>query len=265
MNQNPSGTSKTMYDWCINRELKIVGLEEYKDVEFDFYTKYISEEEFNTSINNLRKEKVFERIEIKEGELHLKSDKYLELRMYTLVPYNLLGIQMGIQHEHSVVQNVVNNVIEKIISGEEMDEKFKLWATEWKTSILLNGGTSNEGHMVRHGFKDIWYVGSMQQYLEKLVNAGINISTFYEPDLNSMLTGISFIVDERVFNRKLYKDFVPTPYNFLVDGINEETVRCWEENNNMNKAIWLDNIGGEKNEFLRELLNPKGPLKLARG
>lgn len=145
-------------------------------------------------------------------------------------------------------------MINKIVLGEEMDEKFKLWATEWKTSILLNGGTSNEGHMVRHGFKDVWYIGSMQQYLEKLRDAGINASTFYEPDLNSMLTGISFIVDERVFNRKLYKDFVETPYDVEIDGENEETIRRWEDNNAMNKAMWVKKIGGEKNAFLREFL-----------
>lgn len=260
MRQNPNGTSKTAYEWCIEKELRIVGLEKTETYEYQFYTDLMSEEIFDKLLPTLMRD-----YKVKEGKLHLKSEKYLELRMYSLVPYNLLGIQMGIQHEHSVVQNVVKNVIEKVLAGEEMDDKFKFWATEWKTSIVLNGGTSNEGHMVRHGFRDVWYVGSMQQYLEKLNEAGINVSTFYEPDLNSMLTGISLIADERVFNRRLYKDFVETPYDIEVDGIDEESVRRWEDNNEMNRAMWVKKIGGDKNAFLRTFLDPKGPLKLAKG
>lgn len=258
MRQNPNGTSKTPYEWAIEKEIRVTGLENHPEDEKLFYTKVCSEE----TANKIFYETPMEGVTVKEGKLHLKSEKYLELRMYSLVPYNLLGIQMGIQHEHAVVQNVVNNVIEKILDGEEMDPKFVLWATEWKTSILLNGGTSNEGHMVRHGFRDVWYVGSMQQTLEKLKEAGINVSTFYEPDLNSMLTGISFIVDERVFNKRLYKDYVETPYDVEADGVDEESIRRWEDNNAMNRAMWVKKIGGEKNDFLRTFL--KG-FSLAKG
>lgn len=254
MKQNPNGTSKTPYEWAIEKEIRVTGLENHPEDEYLFYTKVCSEE----TANKIFYETPMDGVTVKEGKLHLKSEKYLELRMYTLVPYNLLGIQMGIQHEHSVVQNVVNNIIEKVLDGKQMDEKFKLWATEWKTSILVNGGTSNEGHMVRHGFRDVWYVGSMQQYREALKEAEINISEFYEPDLNSMLTGISFIVDERVFKRKLYKDYE-------VSGMDPTRQLTDDEYDSVNYKKWVEKIGGEKNKFLRKFLDPKGPLKLARG
>ena len=36
---------------------------------------------------------------------------------------------------------------------------------------------------------------------------GIPVATFYEPDLNDMLSGIVWIADERVFNNKDYPQF----------------------------------------------------------
>jgi hypothetical protein len=258
-----NGISKTAYEWCIENEIRVTGLENYQIMELAFYTAYVSDEEFKNTLHQFKTEKEFKKLVIKEGKLHLKSEKYLELRMYSLVPYNLLGIQMGIQHEHSVVQNFVENMIKPIQDVGVMDPKLVRWATEWKTSILLNGGTSNEGHKVRHGFKDVWYVGTMQQNLAKLVEADIDVSAFYEPDLNSMLTGVSFIVDERVFNRKLYKDFVPTLKEQFYD------MTAWDGDmteldkyNGENYQHWVKKIGGEKNAFLRTFL--KG-FRLAQG
>lgn len=186
---------KTPYERCLERKLRVIGLENVAKREFEFYTQiFETDKEVDYFIDSLP---LYNGITIQTGKVHLKSEKYLELRMYTLVPYNLLGIQMGIQHEHSVVDYVNKH----ILSTSDSDERFKLWATKWKTSILLNGGTSNEGHWVDHGHGKVWYVGSMQQHLEKIRETGIKHSTFYEPDLNSMLTGISFILDERVFNK----------------------------------------------------------------
>jgi len=260
MKQNPNGTSKTAYEWCIENEIRVIGLENIPHREEEFYIHPISEDEFNVYIKTLPS---YDGVGVKEGKLHLKSEKYLELRMYSLVPYNLLGIQMGIQHEHSVVQNFVENMIKPIQDIGVMDPKLVRWATEWKTSILLNGGTSNEGHMVRHGFRDVWYVGSMQQSLGKLIEADIDVSAFYEPDLNSMLTGISFIVDERVFLRKLYKDFVPTtPEQFYDMTAWDGKMAGVDEYNAENRKHWVKKIGGEKNDFLRTFLKN---FKLAQG
>lgn len=238
---------KTGYEWCLEGNMRILDLMKWSGGEEHYMLEEISKYEFL---------KRLEGCTIKANSQPRKPEKYLELRMYTLVPYNLLGIQKGIQHEHTVVQHFLNNVHK---SAEE-SRRVERWAAEWKTSIVLNGGTSNEGHYVRHGFKEVWYVGSMQQHLQKLVANGINVSTFYEPDLNSMLTGISFIVDERVFNRKLYPDYVDIPFDEEKDGKNEETMRRWEDNNEMHRGLWVEKIGGEKNAFLREFLRP---LKLA--
>jgi hypothetical protein len=176
--------------------------------------------------------------------------------MYSLVPYNLLGIQMGIQHEHSNTDFVVKHILNSV---KVPNERYIRWAKEWKTSILLNGGTSNEGHNVRHGFRDVWYVGSMQDHLKKLKAADVTLSTFYEPDLNSMLTSISFIVDERVFNKNIYKDFVPTT-NDKVTNVTESVEDIDNVNylllnyNKENHTKWVDKIGGTQNVFLRDFL-----------
>ena len=225
---------KSGCDWATERGIRINDISKWnqsKDMSYErpvqhcdyhYCIEPITEEEFNMNI---------EETGYTYGTPY-KPDWFLELRMYTLVPYNIMGIQKGIQHEHSVTDYVKNF----ILKSDVKDVLFDRWANEWKTTIILNGGTSNEGHNVRHGFRDIWYVGTMQKHLNTLVNNGIKVSTFYEPDLNSMLTGISFIVDERVFNKRLYPDV-----DFEIMDPDEI-------------AEWTESIGGEKNAFLRDFL-----------
>ncbi len=57
----------------------------------------------------------------------------LELRMYSLVLYQLTGIQAGIQSGHANVEYGVQS---------KFDERWLDWAMNWKTVILLNGGSS---------------------------------------------------------------------------------------------------------------------------
>jgi len=244
---------KTGYDWCLEKKIRITNLENWKSnginisYEDSYFLDKISEENFNEKIKGCR---------IKENSNPRKTEKFLELRMYTLVPYNLLGIQKGIQHEHATTSYVVSHVLNNFT-----DERYNRWATEWKTSILLNGGTSNEGHIVRQGFKDELYVGSMQKHLAKLKENGIKVSTFYEPDLNSMLTGISFLVDERVFDKELYPNYVNTPYPWGSNYVPTPAEHVkWIETNANNYEKWCERIGGKENVFLREFLLP---LKLA--
>lgn len=84
MKQNPNGISKTAYEWCIERELRVIGFAEksMSISEEEFYTKYLTEEEFDTYLEKI---KTWKAVTVKEGKLHLKSEKYLELRMYSLV------------------------------------------------------------------------------------------------------------------------------------------------------------------------------------
>lgn len=178
----------------------------------------------------------------------------LELRMYGIVPYNISPIQQAIQFGHAVVEYGLNHF---------NDESYQNWAKNYKTFIILNGGTSNHS---KNRYSDDEYIGSMETNLFTLDQNDIKLATFYEPDLNDMLSGIVFIVDERVFNREKYPDFdlkpiygdikvktseifldpmnpqFPTVYNLKGSDVKES----WDK--------WVESIGGRKNLFLRIFL-----------
>ena len=160
--------------------------------------------------------------------------------MYGLVPYNISEIQKGIQYGHAVVEYGISFF---------NDTQYQDWARNWKTFMILNGGTSNHTHN-RYGNTE--YVGSMETHLKTLIDNGVKVSTFYEPDLNDMLSGIVFIVDERVFNTEKYPDF-----NFEY-GKNFQTLPLTptfqDENEKMNWDKWVETLGGEQNLFLRYFL-----------
>jgi hypothetical protein len=70
-----------------------------------------------------------------------------------------------------------------------------------------------------------------------------------------------FLVDERVFNRTIYPDFVGTPYPWPAHKKpTEKQLSQWEAENSKNYKAWEEKIGGEKNAFLRDYLRA---LKLA--
>lgn len=224
---------RTLYIWCSLNNMRPLDL---ADNELDDYMlKEISLEEFLEFMKTRK---------YKEQSTPRKPEKYLELRMYGLVPYNISKIQQGIQYDHAK-----DNYAIKYGS----DEKYQTFLKEWKTSIVLNGGTSNEGHLVRHGFQDIMYTGSMQQHLADLEANGIDVATFYEPDLNSMLSAIVFLVDERVFDKKTYPDFVPPK----LEGETTEALVKWGKDNEIQYKNWSEKIGDTKNLFLREFLYGK--------
>ncbi len=175
----------------------------------------------------------------------------LEKRMYSLVLYNISPIQAGIQSAHSNTEYA---------NEYSKDEDYIDWATKWRTVILLNGGTSNSGNESYYGYPAS--KGSMERHLDTLINMGIKVVPFHEPDLNYALTSLSFIVDERVFNRTKYPDFDFENYSlfpikklehleilqqsdFFEDGF-EDSKGAFKQ--------WLESIGGEKNLFLRLFL-----------
>lgn len=189
----------------------------------------------------------------------------LELRLYGLVPYQLTGIQMGIQFGHAAVEYGL-----KFFNDGEYQE----WAKLNKTFIILNGGISN--HSQNRYNPDILTHGTMEKSFMELVNNEIKVAPFYEPDLNDMLSAIVFIVDERVFNKEDYPDFI----NWYVKNINlldlpnhimtsfksledyaiytEEVINGTRygssQPDNTNYDRWVEFIGGKKNVFLREFL-----------
>ena len=181
----------------------------------------------------------------------------LELRMYGLVPYNISEIQKGIQFGHAVVE-----LCQKLRSHEEWRfdlDKYDKWANDWKTFIILNGGTSNHS---KNRYSCDEFKGTMESHLEYLNELGVVTGEFYEPDLNDMLSAIVFIVDERVFNKKDYPDFtefLKLNYTQLLGNDNIEEIASkikeskYQRDQNVYKQ-WLSLIGGEKNEKLRDFL-----------
>lgn len=168
----------------------------------------------------------------------------LELRLYGLVPYNISPIQQGIQFGHAKDEFTVK-VIKSILDEEKGFPQYELdryldWIKFWKTYIILSGGTTN---------LNVERPGTLNQHLQTLRDRGIFCSEFHEPDLGDQLTGVVFIVDERVFNRQKYPDF-----NFQLrqtDLLNPQFV-CEDEK--LDFEDWQESIGGPKNYFLRNFL-----------
>lgn len=112
-----------------------------------------------------------------------------EYRMYGLVPYNLSPIQQGIQFGHAVVEYGL-----EFFQTEEYQE----WARRDKTFIILNGGTTNDNNM---------RLGTLQQHYFELIDRGIKVGEFHEPDLGDQMTAIVFLVDDRVWDKVTWPDY----------------------------------------------------------
>lgn len=206
----------------------------------------------------------------------------LELRMYGLVPYNVSEIQKGIQFGHAVVEygqmvksknRMPDYMQDDYNQISQLVRTYDDWANDWKTFIILNGGTSNHSQNRYHQFEDPseQFTGTMESNLECLKESGIVTAEFYEPDLNDMLSAIVFIVDERVFNKKDYPDFEdwvienygdllhPDPNNIKTFGKSQRQLAQMIKDSNepSDKRVynkWVNFIGGEKNVFLKEFL-----------
>jgi hypothetical protein len=178
----------------------------------------------------------------------------LELRMYGLVPYNISPIQQAIQFGHAVVE------YGQMIKGKtQLEIIYNDWANNWKTFIILNGGTTNHKTSLEDGLP----FGSLNNHLLTLIDNGVEFAQFNEPDLGDQLTSVVFIVDERVFNRKKYPDFedwVIDNYGDLIisDGNSYQVAkRIKESTSKKDQKVyqeWIKLIGGEKNVFLRDFL-----------
>ena len=121
----------------------------------------------------------------------------MELRMYGLVPYNISPIQQAIQYGHSVVEYSLKYF---------NDKDYQDWAKLNKTFIILNGGTTNINYD---------RLGSLNKHADYLESIGVKIARFHEPDLGDQLTAICFILNEKVFNKTLYPDYIPYIKNNL--------------------------------------------------
>jgi hypothetical protein len=156
----------------------------------------------------------------------------LEKRMYFFVPYQLTGIQQGIQAGHSMGEYALK------YGRYNPDHLIWEFLEKWKTWIILNGGTTNNNR----NFEMI-PVGSLNQIVDQLEKNEIEFSIFNEPDINNALTAVCFICDERVFNYEKYPE-LDSEY-----GTREQLENSLK--------LWEKSVGGKKNVFLRELLKGK--------
>lgn len=170
------------------------------------------------------------------------------LRMYYLVPYNIMPIQKGIQSGHCAEQYAYEVISELIDKGQNRGIPPELiqwldYAKNHKTWIILNGGTSNNS-------RDPEKRGSLNLLLDQLIEGNCTYSTFYEPDINDALTAICFLADEKVW------DFENYPmYDEWADRIISERF----ERNDCSREAWIKFIGGKKNATLKEIIY-KRPL-----
>ena len=174
----------------------------------------------------------------------------LEKRMYFLVPYNISPIQQAIQAGHSMGEYALK------YGRYNPDHLIWEFLEEWKTWIILNGGTTNNKFEFVTGKALGTLNQSVQDILEfnsKYPDLEIESSIFEEPDLNDALTAVCLIADERVFNREDYPDFRDWALN---GGLPMKDFR--EENGSYTKyrKRYVKEVG-EDIVFLKELLNTK--------
>lgn len=230
-------TKKTGYQWCLEANIRVLNLGEYEIYEGEYFIGKKTAAEF------------YERLvkcTTKPNSQPRKTEAYLEYRMYGLVPYNISPIQQAIQYGHGVVR------YGRTVRGNEPVEKtFNKWADKDETFIILNGGTTN---------KDPEKLGSLNKHLITLRDADILVQDFYEPDLGDQLTAVVFLVDERVFDKVIYPDFVPETLPWSKKKPSEKELSILDTRNQKNYLHWEEKIGGSKNAFLRTYLKP---LRLA--
>ncbi len=153
--------------------------------------------------------------------------------MYGLVPYNLSPIQQGIQFGHAVVE----------YSLTQKSAEYLRWATNDKTFIILNGGTTN---------KNPERLGTLNKHLDTLIKAGVKVEWFEEPDLGDQITAVVFLVDDRVWDRETFPDYLSDDGDlFESEFEGEPEIDSYEE--------WKRNFSNSVEEqeriiFLREFL-----------
>lgn len=152
-----------------------------------------------------------------------------EQRMYSLVLRQLNPIQKGVQTTHSVVE-YANNY--------GCDKEYRQWAETDKTLIILDGGTFQE----------------MEDIYESLKEWGVKFAKFQEQDLNYLTTAITFLVDERVWNRVLYPSWENLPqYPLVIDG----NAPAPDSKDYISYNEYVEIMGGAVNVDLRKLIFSK--------
>jgi len=180
----------------------------------------------------------------------------MKYRMYFFVPYNISPIQQAIQAGHAALEYAWRFGV---------SQEYKLFFENDKTWIILNGGTTNS-----KWDDNAIPLGTLDQLRENLRDNKIDNSYFIEPDLNNALTAVCFLADERVWDYETYPEFydwlielkINPEYKYAMDLKNPQIRRYTPEQFKQYfpefYIQWTSEIlGGEKNEFLRNLLRGK--------
>lgn len=152
-----------------------------------------------------------------------------EQRMYSMVLRQLNPIQKGVQTTHAVVEYA---------NKCGSDKEYRQWAETDKTLIMLDGGTYQDMISIYDSLKDL----------------GIKFGTFQEPDLNYLTTAITFLADERVWDRVQYPSWESlSQYPFAIDG----KMQMPDPNDYILYDEWVEMMGGAANVDLRQLIFSK--------
>ena len=138
-------------------------------------------------------------------------------RMYSLVLRQLSPIQKGVQSSHSIVE-----YINRFYKSSEYIQ----WVNVDKTIIMLDGGTYPE----------------LKECRDALAELGVPYAAFYEEDLGNILTSISFLVEDKVWDSENYPAY-------------EEDLD--DSSDSSEQPIWLIMMGGKRNLAFRNFLKSK--------
>ena len=161
-------------------------------------------------------------------------------RMYFFTPYQLTGIQTGIQSGHASLKFLGK------YCRHNPDHPIWNWIETDGTWVILNGGTTNSD-------EDSLHFGTLNQMQHDLENMEIEHSVFFEPDLNDALSAICLFVDEKIFDWKVY----PPRHEWqkAVNLVNSKPLNASEIQEKMAEYdSYEDFIGGTQNAFLKDLI-----------
>lgn len=138
--------------------------------------------------------------------------------MYSLVLRQLSPIQKGVQMGHAIAEygNLCNKLVEYI-----------QWVNVDKTIIMLDGGTYPE----------------MKENRDFLTGMRVPNACFYEDDPGGLLTAITFIADDRIWDTKLYPSYE--------EELTDDVLSASESPN------WLIEMGGMEGLKLRNFIFSK--------
>lgn len=104
-----------------------------------------------------------------------------EQKMYSITLRHLNGLNKGIQAVHSVVEYHLKY-------GDK--KEYQRWARKDKNKILMEAGSTE----------------ILEKAVKRLRKYGVRVAEFHEPDLGNIITSISFLLDETVWNKQRHTD-----------------------------------------------------------